>query len=467
MVITSDETTVAWKMEEWRWRTDMKLSRVFLGLAVGALSSGGNSLSLPSAAETLAVSPKSSQTTHINRSTKQAIGVADVKASTTLIERSNDFGFKLFKENLKAKQTANVVISPISLTIALQMAASAATGQTQTEMLNALSLSGIELDVINAFNKQYMLKVALIKPPETLEIANGLFVHKNFDLSPSFAAKLKDNFNATTQAVDFATGESVKLINGWVARNTHEKIEGILSEPMPDLRLLIANAVYFKGKWFNQFKLANTKPQVFHGIGSEAKVPMMNQGGSYLYSENDDIQCISLPYASAADKEKREGVYDAGPNHSRMVIILPRQGRMLAVEEKLSSAWFQGVVASLHQAKGWIALPRFKSEYKALENDALKALGMKCAFTEHSKITKASASGEPLMISIVLHKTFMEVNEEGTEAAAVTAVMMVPACVVVEPPPFKMVVDRPFFLAIQDDSGRILFLGRIGEIKGS
>jgi serine protease inhibitor len=438
----------------------MKLSRIFGGLFVTAVSLGACSLSLPSEAKT----PGSTQSSP-TAPTKHSVAVVEGKASATLVERSNDFGFKLFKENLKAKKTANVVISPISLTIALQMATNAATGQTQTEMLDALSLSGIELNAINAFNKQYMQEVARIKPPEILEIANGLFVHKNFDLSTSFAATLKDNFDATTQAVDFATDESVKVINQWVARNTHDKISRILSKPLPDLRLLIANAVYFKGKWFNQFKPVNTKPQAFHGLGGETKVPMMHQGGSYLYSENDDVQCISLPYASAADKAKREGVYDAGPNHTRMLIILPRQGHLPAVEQKLSAPWFQGVVTALHHAKGSIALPRFKLEYEDLENDALKALGMKRAFTEQSEITKASASGEPLMISMVLHKTFMEVNEEGTEAAAVTAVMMTPTCVVQEPPPFQMVVDRPFFLAIQDAGGRILFLGRIGEIK--
>lgn len=373
-----------------------------------------------------------------------------VKPDTRLVNANNKFGFKLFSQIVKKDSSAeNIFVSPSSIAIALAMAYNGASGSTQQAMAKTLELQGMSLQEVNS--AYAALKQLLENPDEKVQltIANSLWVDKDVSLQPSFLQKNQDFYNAKVTNLDFKDATAPNNINNWVKENTRGKINKIVETIKPDEVLFLINAIYFKGKWSNEFDKSQTAQHPFYLIsGGQKQHPMMSQKGDYRYYENEQFQAVSLPYGA----DGKISFY----------IFLPKQNSSLkALYKNLSFDNWQKWMAQFDKREGFIRLPRFKTDYDVTLNDALKALGMEEAFSNQANF---SGIGKNLTISQVKHKTFVEVNEEGTEAAAATSVGIQMTSLRQKPEPFRMIVDRPFFYAIRDNqTGSVLFMGSIVE----
>lgn len=369
---------------------------------------------------------------------------------TKVVNANNKFGFKLFSEVLKQENSEkNVFVSPSSVAIALAMTYNGASGSTQKAMAKTLELQGMNLSEINS---SYADLKRLLENPDVnvqLTIANSLWADKNASLQPDFLKRNQEFYKAQVTNLNFQDASAPNIINTWVKDNTKGKINQIVDKIDPDQMLFLINAIYFKGKWSNEFNKSKTASFPFYlASGSQKNHPMMSQDGDYRYQENGQFQAVSLPYG----KDGKVSLY----------IFLPKQNSNLqALYQNLNAENWEKWMNQFRRREGSIRLPRFKTDYDVTLNDSLKALGMEEAF---SKQANFSGIGKNLAISQVKHKTFVEVNEEGTEAAAATSVGIVATSATQKPEPFKMIVDRPFFCAIRDNqTGSILFMGSIME----
>ncbi len=367
-----------------------------------------------------------------------------------LVSANTGFGFELFHELLGEEPSENVFISPSSIAFALAMTYNGADGETRTAMAEVLGLGGMSLDRVNQANADLMASLQQAEPAVELSIANSLWAREGVEFLPDFLGTNEEFYGAKVTALDFANPEASKTINGWVSDETRGKIEEIVAEPIDaDTILFLINATYFKGKWAEQFDEADTRDDTFTLLdGTQRTVPMMSQSGKFRYFEGDGLQAISLPY-----QEERVSMY----------IFLPDEDSSLAEFcAELDADTWEGWVSQLHKQEGSITMPRFKAEYEAELNEALKAVGMEVAFTAGADF--GNMVEQWVFISEVRHKSFVEVNEEGTEAAAATSVEISKEAPTQQP--FRMVVDRPFFCAIRDnETGTLLFMGAIVEPK--
>jgi serpin B len=383
--------------------------------------------------------------------TPSAVQKKTVVPDTKIISANNKFGFKLFREVWQQESnTQNIFVSPTSIAIALSMTYNGASGSTQQAMAKTLELQGINLSELNA---AYASLHQLLKNPEQnvqLQIANSLWANQDANLRPDFIQNAKNFYQAKVTTLDFQDAGTANTINKWVKDNTNGKIDSIVDKVEPNQVLFLLNAIYFKGQWSEKFDASQTKPLPFYLSSTQQKQhPMMSQTGDYKYYETEQFQAVSLPYG----QDGKVSLY----------IFLPKQNSNLkAFAENLNAENWDKWMSQFSHRQGSIKLPRFQTDYEITLNDALKALGMGEAFTQQANF---AAMGENLAISQVRHKTFVEVNEEGTEASAATSVVIAPAASVIEPqPPFKMIVDRPFFTAIRDNqTGSILFMGAIND----
>jgi serine protease inhibitor len=372
------------------------------------------------------------------------------KVDPRLVSANTRFGFKLYAEMLKEDAGKNLFISPASVGLCLAMAYNGAAGETRQAMASALEASEFKLDDFNRAYAELKAALASADPKVQLDIANSLWARKGLDFKQDFINRNKQFFGAEVSALDFDDPSSVATINSWVSNKTKGKIEKIVDQISNDTILFLINAIYFKGKWSRQFDKAQTREDAFTtAAGAQKRVPMMSQSGRFMYLESPGFQAVSLPY---------------GDGRVSMYVFLPAKGSGLDQFHKgLSVASWEEWVGKFEEMEGSLRLPRFKVEYEAALNDALKALGMGVAFDQ----TRADFSGMVentgrVFISQVKHKTFAEVNEEGTEAAAVTSTEMRATSARQPSKTFQMIVDRPFFCAIRDNTtGTVLFMGSI------
>jgi len=388
---------------------------------------------------------------------KPSSGVAQTPPTTpekTLASAQTGFGFKLFSSLTGEEPADNVFISPASVAFALAMTWNGAAGETREAMSRALELKGMDLDQVNQASLALKNALQQADPTVQLHIANSLWAKKGLEFKPDFMDRNRRFFNAEVAALNFGDPRSPATINDWVGRNTAGKITKIIERIDSNSILFLVNAIYFKGRWTAEFKKELTTERPFTpATGGPVQVPMMTQSGSFQYYESPEFQAISLPY---------------GNRRWNMRIFLPSPGRTLPQFLKsLTPSNWDIWMRSFKKRDGDISLPRYRVEYEKTLNDPLKSLGMDVAFDR----SRADFSGmietsERAYINQVKHKTFVEVNEEGTEAAAATSVGV--SVTSFEPPRerFRMVVDRPFFCAIRDDqTGTILFLGAINNPK--
>jgi serine protease inhibitor len=370
------------------------------------------------------------------------------QVDSRLTTAASTFSFKLYDRILKQRNGKNTFVSPASVMVALAMTYNGAEGSTREAMARALELEGMSLEDVNrAFAD---LKSALVPtdPKIQVKIANSLWARKGFDLNPAFIERNKQHYEAEMASLDFSDPAAPKTINSWVDKKTEGKISKIVDQISEGTVLFLINAIYFKGEWQFEFKKEKTKPDVFRLAGGAKKeIPMMSQSATYSYYKGKDFQSVALPY---------------GSGQVSMYVFLPDDERSLdQFEQNLTSENWDMWMKSFRPRPGDLMLPRFKVEWESDLNDALKALGMEEAFdgrANFSLIPKVNSKG--LFISQVRHKSWCEVNEEGTVAAAVTSVVMGIASA--PPEKFVMKVDRPFFFAIRDNTtGVVLFMGSV------
>ena len=367
-----------------------------------------------------------------------------------LTSATSRFSFKLYGQILKQTGNKNTFVSPLSVMLALAMTYNGADGTTRQGMAQALEMEGMSLEDVNRAFSDLKSALAPADSKIQLKIANSLWARNGFTINPAFIERNKQHYAAEIASLNFADPAAPGTINSWVSRNTEGKIDKIVDRIRDDDVLLLINAIYFKGQWQVEFEKKNTKPELFRLAGGQQKqLPMMSQSGSYRYYKGKDFQSVALPY---------------GTGKVSMYVFLPDEQKGLNEFEKdLTAENWDIWLNSFRQTPGELMLPRFKVEWELVLNDALKALGMTEAFdparADFSQIAKVNPVNN-LFISQVKHKSWCEVNEEGTEAAAATSVVGAMTTSVQQR--FVMKVDRPFFFAIRDNqTGVVLFMGSV------
>jgi serpin B len=363
---------------------------------------------------------------------------------------NNAFAFALAKELVKEKPGENVFISPYSISTALQMVRAGAAGETRAEMDRLLGVKGASGDALAKAYKDLDTAIRAGASNAALNVANAIWYAPNIQLKPEFSALNDQYYGAKLSALDFTDPRASGMVNRWVEEATHGKIKQMIEGPMSGMTgAFLCNAIYFKGTWEKQFDAHETQDRQFHlAYGQQKAVPMMRQKRSFEYKETGTFQAVRLAYAGS-----RLGMY----------VFLPGTNStpQKLVEEFGAAGWEKGVVGTFAKREGTLQMPRFKMEYKAELKKPLMALGMQSAFRPGTADFSAMTT-TPLYVDAVKHKSFVEVNEEGTEAAAATGVTMKMTAVGPETRPFQMIVDRPFVFVIEDQpSHTVLFLGEV------
>jgi serine protease inhibitor len=378
---------------------------------------------------------------------------AEAARTQALADGNTAFALDLYRE---FKTTpGNLFFSPYSISTSLAMTWAGARGDTQTQMARVLHFPGQEREVHAPFGEiQRRLNDLGKSQGIELSVANGLWAQEDRHFLPAFLNLARGEYQANISSADFQTKAPAvrEEINRWVAQKTRDKIQDILPPGSVNhlTRLVLANAIYFKGQWAHAYAKSETASKPFHlSSAREIVVPLMHRLDSFRYTENSEFQAVELPYKN---------------DQLAMVVLLPRQvdgcGQL---ESRLDTVLLARSLSELKPQKVEVFLPRFKLESRFDLKQTLAKMGMPDAFGP-----KADFSGMDgtrlLNISDVFHKAWGEVNEEGTEAAAATAVVVLEKMAVAKPPPPPPVfrADHPFLFLIRDTrSGTLLFLGRM------
>jgi len=319
-------------------------------------------------------------------------------------------------------------------------------------MARTLGIVAIDVSQLNASNCQLLEALRKADPDARLEIANALWLREGLTVNPEFVALNKDYYGAEVSNLDFAGDprRATQIINEWVSRNTKGKIPSIVADLDRDTALVLTDAVYFKGAWSEVFDLRKSKPREFFGPdGKSATTPMMEQDGVYSYLGTKNFQGVRLPY---------------GNGQFAMYVFLPhaKDGLSKFLKSLDQSHWTQWT-EKFARSNGKIVLPKFEVRYGKKLNAALKTMGMGVAFNGGADFSGITPSG--VYISAVEHKTYVKVDEQGTEAAASTAVIVSLMSQFASggwSPSFSLIVDHPFVFAIAERStGAILFVGAV------
>ncbi len=371
-----------------------------------------------------------------------------VREMTTLEKQvaaaDNIFGINLFKAISDAQPDSNLFISPLSVSYALGMTLNGAVGQTYEDMQNTLGFADLSEDQINETFQSLMTLLVNLDPNVQFEIANSIWYRQGFDVLQDFIDVNRTYFDAEVRSLDFSSAQAPGIINGWVSDKTHGRIEEVIDAIDPLTVMFLINAIYFKGTWTYQFEPDQTQDAQFNTLdGSQVPCRMMQMEADLAYLETPEFQAVDLPY---------------GDEHFSMTVFLPRNG--ITVNDLIATITPQNWAAWLGQLSETtltLALPKFKVEYEIKLNDVLTALGMDIAFDPGRADFSRISDTTNLYISHVRHKTFVEVDEEGTEAAAVTVVEIRYTSTGTT---FR--ADRPFFFVIRENQAdTILFIGKI------
>ncbi len=360
---------------------------------------------------------------------------------------SNETGLKILK--LLKDDESNYLISPISIHYAVAMAYNGAKGETKEEMANALSYSGIDLATLNQ-DYENLTKLLLNSDSKVkMSIANSIWNRPDCVVEDDYLNILKSYFSAESYTKDFSAPSTLTEINKWVSDNTKGKIDKIIDEISPEAVLYLINAIYFKADWTKKFEKSLTDKGEFNNVnGTNSQVDMMYMHDSLISTYSDDkIKAIDLQY---------------GKGNYTMTFILTNSTQLLnSYLDDFSIEKYQNIISGMKIQEAIIQIPKFKIEYKTELQDLFPLLGMKKAFTgsaDFSGITKSFG----IFISRIIHKTFMEVDEEGTTAAAVTAIEMKNTSV---PDYFTFTANKPFIIVLREKtSNAILFVGRINKL---
>lgn len=363
-------------------------------------------------------------------------------------QSNNRFAIDLYK-GLRERE-GNLFFSPASISAALAMTYAGAEGATEKQMATVLHLELAEPQLHEGFAT---LSTILNSGAQgyRLTMANRLWAQESYPFRPEFVTTTRQHYGAEIAKVDFRqTEEARDEINRWVEQQTEGKIEELLPPGILEAmtRLVLTNAIYFKGAWAEEFSKQATEEAPFHLSGRQVKAPLMYQTDDFRYGQTDTLEVLELPYAG---------------NDLSMLVLLPKERDGLSrLENQLSAENLEKWTSRLAKREVRVYLPRFKLSSQFKLGETLRSLGMTLAFSEKADFSGMS-SAEDLLISEVIHKAYVDVNEEGTEAAAATAVVIAPAAAVgkqEEPVVFR--ADHPFAFLIRDNrTGAVLFLGRV------
>lgn len=367
----------------------------------------------------------------------------------SLVESDNRFALKIFREVARAKKNENVFISPLSVAMALGMTLNGANAGTREVMESTLELSGLTMEEINQSYQSLIALLVQLDPKVQMQIANSIWYRQELALEPDFVALNQKHFDAVVRGLNFDDPHAKDIINTWVKEKTRGRIPTIVDQINPDHVMFLINAIYFKGAWTYKFNPNQTRDDWFTSeSGAKTACKMMNLKNDWHYFANDLFQAIDLPYG------------DAGFS---MTVLLPQSG--VAVDSVVAAFTSENWAVWQNEFSKQtveLALPKFSLSFEMSLKETLEALGMTIAFTPAADFTKMSRE-DNLAIGDVKHKTFVEVNEEGTEAAAVTSVEIIRTSL---PQTITMRVDRPFVYVLREHrSQTILFMGRMFEVR--
>ncbi|HNW50882.1 MAG TPA: serpin family protein [Prolixibacteraceae bacterium] len=382
-------------------------------------------------------------------STVKDLGISE--KSEKLINANNEFGLDLFTRVYNAPKTpVNFMISPFSVAVALSMAYNGAETETKIEMEEAMQIPDFSRDDINNSYKQLITALTTADDKVIMEVANSIWYSNTYPVQQSFLDVNTTYYNAEVEAANFSDANTVNQINNWVSDKTHEKITQIITDISPEMVMYLINAIYFKGTWTKEFNTESTQLLPFKAENGNYQVTaMMGRRDTLNYFSNGTFSAIELPY---------------GQGNYNMMVLLPNEDKTVAdiIGQLNSSNWAKWQKAFKKTNSIDIRFPRFKIEYDIKLNDILMSMGMEQAFTSSADFSGINPARD-LFISYVKHKTYIDVNEEGTEAAAVTVIGFENTSAN-EPQWIPFHCYNPFLFAITEkDSGAILFMGKVGN----
>jgi serine protease inhibitor len=374
------------------------------------------------------------------------------KKSLELIGSDNEFGLDFFQKVLAGDDSENIMVSPLSVALALGMTYNGSDGTTKEAMKETLKLGGLTDEEINKSYKSIIDQLVRLDPKVILSIANSIWYKLNFPVENEFIELNSQYYYAEVNELDFEQPDAKDIINGWVDEKTKGLIPEIIDYIPANAVMYLINAIYFKGVWQYEFDPEKTSQKDFYTEnGATEQVDMMEMEEDILYTSNDIFDAVSLPY---------------GDGQFNMFIMLPKWQKTTAdIVAELNNDNWNTWINSLETEQVVVKLPKFKFSFFRLLNDDLTDMGMGIAFDPDNADFSGINPERDLYISRVLHKTFIDCNEEGTEAAAVTAVEISETSYNPNEPVIKyFVADHPFLFAIRENSsGTILFMGRVNN----
>ncbi len=363
-----------------------------------------------------------------------------------LTAANGNFAIDLYKTiSANEAQDANIFISPFSICTALSMTMNGANGETLTEMKDALRVAGVSMTELNEAYHILLDVLPRLDPETQLKIANSIWHQESYHVRPEFLDVNREFFNSEVIPTDFAQASVIDDVNAWVAENTNDLITEALNQLPSGVVMLLINAIYFQGSWQTQFDAANTVTATFNSPSGPVQAELMHQPETNMrYFENERFQAVDLPYG--------DSIYS-------MSVFLPKEGFGVAdIVGELSAESWENWLTQFTPTNIELLLPKFEMEYEIKLKGTLPTMGMPLAFTDFADFSQMIEGGG-VKIDDVIHKAFIEVDEEGTEAAAVTVVVVVETSAP-QYPTFK--ADHPFFFVIHDNkTNSILFMGQL------
>ncbi|MCG8327792.1 MAG: serpin family protein [Chitinophagales bacterium] len=359
---------------------------------------------------------------------------------------NNAFGFKLFQTLHNDTPDENIFISPMSVATALSMTVNGAKGQTKADMMATLEQNNISLEAVNDGFLQLLNLLPALDPEVELNLANSIWYREGFQVRQDFLTANEEHYDSEVASLNFADPAARETINAWVDDKTQGLIESIVDEPISsDVVMYLINAIFFKGAWLHEFDPEHTYATQFRlEDGSTTEVDMMTYNQTLLnYFETENFQAVDLPYG--------DSIYT-------MSLFLPKQDANIddIIASLNNDNWAQWSESYFYQDM-YFGMPRFEMEYDESLVKALSSMGMSIAFGGGCDLT--GIADADLVIDEVKHKAFIEVNEEGTEAAAVTSVVIIETSAPQIP---SMYLNRPFIFTIRENqSNNVLFMGKM------
>ncbi len=368
--------------------------------------------------------------------------------SAKIIEADQAFAFELFREVIAASEEDNIMISPLSVSYALGMTYNGAAGTTLDAFNNVLHFGDLSRQEVNESYKDLMGQLVYLDDQVEFSIANSIWYRLGYNVLADFISTNQTYFDAMVSELDFTDPQAVDIINNWIEEKTNDKIKDMLDYIPSDAVMYLINAIYFNATWKYQFDKDATQPGIFHlEDDNDHETDFMKVNGTFMYTSTEYFEAVELPY---------------GDSTFSMVVILPDQeSEIVDLVDRMDVPTWNEWLSNSVMTDVQVELPKFKYDFKDLLNDPLINLGLGVAFTGGADFSLITPGGG-IFISRVIHQTFIDVQEEGTEAAAATIVELRESAGPPQPLTFR--ADKPFLYLIKENStGAIMFMGKVGK----